>query len=108
MDSLYHELLQRKLAQIDLVALGDAWLPSAIRKSALIPFSNPIEYRQGKETLNRSSDLSTRWFNQLSRRWQRFVTRDRHGELSDVGQIWAVPFRWGSVLVGYKEPLLQK
>ena len=35
----------------------------------------------------------------LSPRWQRLVRRDGRGQLSERGDVWAAPHRWGCTLV---------
>ncbi|MGJ3249806.1 MAG: extracellular solute-binding protein [Elainellaceae cyanobacterium] len=69
----------------DLVTLGDYWLAPAIRQDLIQPLDLP--------------DVS---WNALSRKWQQIARRDRQGFLSDQGEIWAAPYRWGSLVIAYR------
>lgn len=69
-----------------LASLGDYWLPPAIQQNLLHPLS--VE------------DLD-RW-PALPPLWQKLVRRDRAGNLSDQGDIWGAPYRWGATLIAYR------
>lgn len=38
----------------------------------------------------------------LSPRWQRLLRRDERGQLSERGDVWAAPHRWGCTLVAVR------
>jgi putative spermidine/putrescine transport system substrate-binding protein len=68
----------------DLVTLGDFWLTAAVQQ-LIQPL--PLETISG--------------WQQLPPAWQRLVRRDAQGQLSDTGQLWAAPYRWGSLVIAY-------
>lgn len=76
----------------DLVTLGDSWLTQAIKGKLIQPFD--IGEIPG--------------WQQLPPRWQSLVRRDNKGKIADNGQIWAVPYRWGTTLIVYDENQFQK
>lgn len=69
----------------DLVTLGDYWLTTAIQQGLIQPLD--IESLSGWE--------------QLPPNWQAFVRRDRQGQLAETGDIWAAPYRWGTMMMAY-------
>lgn len=69
----------------DLVTLSDYWLAPAIRQDLIQPL-----------------DLSDVSWNALPQKWQQIARRDRQGFLSDQGEIWAAPYRWGSLVIAYR------
>lgn len=72
----------------DLVTIGDFWLAAAIQQQLIQPL--PLEIMAG--------------WQQLSPAWQRLVRRDRQGQLSETGELWAAPYRWGSLMIAYYRP----
>jgi len=69
----------------DLVTLGDFWLPAAIQQGLIQPLDpKPL----------------TQWSN-LPDRWQTLVQRDAQGQLDPQGQVWAAPYRWGTMAIVY-------
>jgi putative spermidine/putrescine transport system substrate-binding protein len=72
----------------DLVTIGDFWLAAAIQQQLIQPL--PLETMAG--------------WQQLSPAWQRLVRRDRQGQLSETGELWAAPYRWGSLMIAYHRP----
>jgi putative spermidine/putrescine transport system substrate-binding protein len=72
----------------DLVMLGDAWLAKAIEWQLIQPI-DPIR-------LSRWLSLSTQPL------WQNLVKRNARGQLDLKGQIWGVPYRWGSTVLAYR------
>ncbi|MBE9177456.1 extracellular solute-binding protein [Oculatella sp. LEGE 06141] len=69
----------------DLITLGDFWLTSAIQQGLIQPLE--IDTLSGWE--------------QLPANWQAFVRRDRQGQLAETGDIWAAPYRWGTLMMAY-------
>lgn len=69
----------------DLVTLGDFWLAAAVQQKLIQPL--PLETISG--------------WQQLPPKWQRLVRRDSQGQPSDTGQLWAAPYRWGSLVIAY-------
>ncbi|MGJ3248768.1 MAG: extracellular solute-binding protein [Elainellaceae cyanobacterium] len=69
----------------DLVTLGDYWLAPAIRQDLIQPL-----------------DLPEVSWNALPSKWQQLVRRDRQGFLSEQGEVWAAPYRWGSLVIAYR------
>ncbi|XP_052151190.1 uncharacterized protein LOC127769630 [Oryza glaberrima] len=97
LDVLYSEMsqcldkgqLQQKSAMAaDVVSIGDSWLGYAIRKGLVEPVKNAEEQD---------------WFQSLSNRWKIHLCRNRNGEVDPNGSIWAVPYRWGTVVIAYKK-----
>jgi putative spermidine/putrescine transport system substrate-binding protein len=72
---------------VDLVTLGDYWLAPAIQQSLIEPLA--VE------------DIPE--WQQLPDLWKQLVRRDdRQGQLSQTGQIWAAPYRWGTLMMIYR------
>lgn len=69
----------------DLVTLGDAWLESAIKQQLIQPL--------------KITELNG--WQQLPARWQEIVTRDKQGQLTNSGQVWGAPYRWGTTVIAY-------
>jgi putative spermidine/putrescine transport system substrate-binding protein len=74
----------------NLVSLSDAWLPTAISKKSI----QPIEVKN-----------LTNWSN-LEARWRELPRRDDLGNSSPSGQIWGVPYRWGTTVIIYNRDKL--
>ena len=71
----------------NLVTLGDIWLEKAIKKELIQPL-----------TVN-----SLRNWEMLPASWQKLVQRDRNGNLDARGEVWGIPYRWGSTVIAYRE-----
>jgi putative spermidine/putrescine transport system substrate-binding protein len=81
-------LIDRKQGKkADLVTLGDFWLKLAISQQLIEPLDI--------ENLPNWSKLPSNW--------QQLVRRDNQGNLDENGLIWGAPYRWGSVLISYRE-----
>ncbi|WP_310487846.1 extracellular solute-binding protein [Chamaesiphon sp. VAR_69_metabat_338] len=74
----------------NLVSVSDAWLATAIAKKSI----QPIETQE-----------LTNW-GKLETRWHELVRRDALGNRSEKGQIWGVPFRWGTTVILYRRDKL--
>ncbi|HEY9816945.1 MAG TPA: extracellular solute-binding protein [Candidatus Obscuribacterales bacterium] len=77
----------------DWMTLGDAWLAAAIQQDLIRPIAN-------LETLDA-------WA-QLPPQWQALVRRDRQGAPQPEGDIWAAPYRWGSLVLVYSVAAMEK
>ncbi|ASC69363.1 Spermidine/putrescine-binding periplasmic protein 1 [Halomicronema hongdechloris C2206] len=66
----------------DWVSLGDYWLTAAVQEQLIQPLRS--EHLPG--------------WQRLSPAWQQLVRRDRNGQFAEDGAIWAVPYRWGSLI----------
>lgn len=77
---------QKAVPVADVMTLGDYWLAPAIQQGLIqpLPISNLKEWQQ------------------LPPLWQSLVRRDRQGNLSEQGDIWAAPYRWGSLMMVYR------
>jgi putative spermidine/putrescine transport system substrate-binding protein len=75
----------------DLATLGDYWLTEAIQSNLITPLN---------------LDSLTAWDN-LPPRWQTLVRRNGEGELDPDGEIWGAPYRWGTLLIAYRQDLLK-
>ncbi|EEC77931.1 uncharacterized protein [Oryza sativa Japonica Group] len=82
------QLKQKSAMAADVVSIGDSWLGYAIRKGLVEPVKNAEEQD---------------WFQSLSNRWKIHLCRNRNGEVDPNGSIWAVPYRWGTVVIAYKK-----
>ncbi|WP_026098381.1 extracellular solute-binding protein [Kamptonema formosum] len=70
----------------DLVTLGDYWLAKAIEQKLIQPLT-PAQL-PGWE--------------RLPSRWQMLVRRNDSGQIDKNGQVWAAPYRWGTVMIAYR------
>lgn len=68
----------------DLLTLGDFWLAPAIQQGLIRPL-----------------DLELQW-ELLAPEWQTLVRRDRQGQPDPQGEIWAAPYRWGTLMIAYQ------
>jgi putative spermidine/putrescine transport system substrate-binding protein len=73
-----------------LVSIGDAWLATAIGEKLIQPI----------ETNN-----LTNW-DKLDSRWHEISRRDDRGNHSSSGQVWGVPYRWGTTVIIYRRDKL--
>ena len=71
----------------DVVTLGDAWLRDAIRQELIQPWQ--IDSLEGWKTLDD--------------RFQQLVRRNAQGMPDDRGEIWGLPYRWGSTAIAYRQ-----
>jgi putative spermidine/putrescine transport system substrate-binding protein len=69
----------------NLVSIGDAWLATAIQEKSI----QPIDPKN-----------LTNW-NKLEARWHQVAQRDDKGISSSNGQVWGVPYRWGTTVILY-------
>ncbi|KAL3498118.1 hypothetical protein ACH5RR_040850 [Cinchona calisaya] len=84
---------QKSALAADVVTLGDSWLSFAIKEGL-------IEAIQGVEGQD--------WFRDLTDEWKVYLRRSSDGKLDPLGQIWAAPYRWGSLVIAYKKSKFQK
>lgn len=75
----------KTLAIANLVTLGDYWLEAAIQQNLIRPLD--ITGLKG--------------WQQLPRPWQDIVKRDHQGQLSNSGEVWGAPYRWGTTVIAY-------
>ena len=78
--------------QMDLLTLGDSWLTPAIQQGLIQPL--PLTEIAGWDL--------------LPPQWQQFVRRDRQGLLSESGELWAAPYRWGTLMMVYRTEAFQQ
>ncbi len=74
----------------NLVSIGDAWLATAIEKKLI----QPIDPKNLKN------------WNKLETRWHQVAQRDDKGISSSNGQVWGVPYRWGTTVILYRRDKL--
>ncbi|WRX16892.1 hypothetical protein QQP08_009379 [Theobroma cacao] len=77
----------------DIVTLGDSWLPHAIKKAIIEPIT-AAEHQD--------------WFKELGHQWKVYLRRNHNGDIDPQGQIWAAPYRWGTMVIAYKKTKFQK
>ncbi len=70
----------------NLVSIGDAWLATAIGEKSIQPIDP-------KSLAN---------WNKLESRWHEVAQRDDKGISNSNGQIWGVPYRWGTTVILYR------
>lgn len=71
----------------DLMTLGDYWLTTAIQQKLLQPLR--------LETVEAWQPLANQEI------WQALVRRDAQGRPNREGEIWAAPYRWGTLMIAY-------
>lgn len=71
----------------DLSTLGDYWLTSAIQQNLIHPLN--LEDVQDWKALS-NQDI-----------WTTLVRRDAQGQPNRDGEIWAAPYRWGTLMIAY-------
>ncbi|XP_021855882.2 uncharacterized protein [Spinacia oleracea] len=72
----------------DLISVGDSWLDLMISKSII----EPVQMAEDHD-----------WFKGLAVKWKVFLRRNNEGKIDPEGRIWAVPYRWGSMVIAYKK-----
>jgi putative spermidine/putrescine transport system substrate-binding protein len=70
----------------NLVSIGDAWLATAIQEKSI----QPIDPKNLKN------------WNKLESRWHEIAQRDDRGVRNSTGQVWGVPYRWGTTVILYR------
>jgi putative spermidine/putrescine transport system substrate-binding protein len=70
----------------NLVSIGDAWLATAIQDKSI----QPIEPKNLKN------------WNKLEAKWHQVAQRDNKGVSNSNGQVWGVPYRWGTTVILYR------
>ncbi|MGD1918056.1 MAG: extracellular solute-binding protein, partial [Pleurocapsa sp.] len=76
----------------DLTSLGDAWLSMAIEQGLIQPLDI-------KSLAN---------WKKLPSAWQKLVRRNNKGNVTNDGEIWGAPYRWGSTVIAYKSDKLNE
>ncbi len=70
----------------NLVSIGDAWLATAIQAKTIQPIDTSNLKNWGK----------------LDSRWHELAQRDSQGNSTSAGQVWGVPYRWGTTVIVYR------
>jgi putative spermidine/putrescine transport system substrate-binding protein len=70
----------------NLVSIGDAWLATAIQEKSIQPID----------------PTSLKNWSKLDSRWHELAQRDDRGNNSSKGQVWGVPYRWGTTVILYR------
>ncbi len=74
----------------NLVSIGDAWLADAIQAKTIQPIAVENLKNWGK----------------LESRWHELARRDDRGNSAATGQVWGVPYRWGTTVIMYRRDKL--
>ncbi|XP_048500656.1 uncharacterized protein LOC104893138 isoform X3 [Beta vulgaris subsp. vulgaris] len=77
----------------DLVTIGDSWLDLMIGKSII----EPMEMAEDHD-----------WIKGLTEKWKVYLRRNSKGKIDPEAKIWAVPYRWGSMVIAYKKSKFEK
>ncbi|XP_077244726.1 putrescine-binding periplasmic protein-like protein isoform X2 [Tasmannia lanceolata] len=77
----------------DIATMGDSWLSLAVNEGTI----EPIHDVEGQD-----------WFNSLNEKWKVYLRRNNKGDLDSDGKIWGAPYRWGSMVIAYKENKFRK
>ncbi|MBF2073817.1 MAG: extracellular solute-binding protein [Synechococcales cyanobacterium C42_A2020_086] len=77
--------LANRTPMADLLTLGDFWLTAAIQQNLIQPLR--LEAIPG--------------WQQLPAPWQQLVRRNARGQLAPDGDLWAAPYRWGTLMLAY-------
>lgn len=83
----------RSILSADVVTVGDSWLRLAVSGGLIEPIDNAEHHD---------------WFKRLDQKWQALLRRDEEGRFNSKGLIWGVPYRWGSMVIAYKNDRLAK
>ena len=68
----------------DLITLGDFWLAPAIQQGLIRPLTLELQWEL------------------LAPEWLELMKRDRQGQPDPQGEIWAAPYRWGTLMIAYQ------
>ncbi|ESQ33686.1 hypothetical protein EUTSA_v10007328mg [Eutrema salsugineum] len=80
-------------AAADMISIGDSWLSFAIKEKLIEPIKG-IEDQD--------------WYKGLSDKWKIYLRRNYAGEKAPDGETWAVPYRWGTMVIAYKKSKFQQ
>ncbi|KAG2320582.1 hypothetical protein Bca4012_056380 [Brassica carinata] len=83
----------KKGSAADMISLGDSWLSFAIKEKLIEPMKG-VEDEE--------------WYKGLSDKWKVYLRRNYGGEQAPDGETWAVPYRWGSMVIAYKKSKFQQ
>ncbi|MGD1905270.1 MAG: extracellular solute-binding protein [Leptolyngbyaceae cyanobacterium] len=84
-------LVNRATPLADWVGLGDYWLTAAIQQELI----QPLPEMPGIIDV-------------LPARWRSLLARNPQGDLSENAPLWAVPYRWGSLVLVYNRRAFQR
>lgn len=90
-------LSKKKPGTPDFVTLGDFWLANAVRQGLLQPFSEADRAKL------------TSW-PQLAKnpKFLEILQRNGQGQVDPQGQVWGIPYRFGSTVIAYRRDILQQ
>jgi putative spermidine/putrescine transport system substrate-binding protein len=90
--SLLDKILNRAKKYPSITSLGDSWLASAIEQNLIQPL----------ETKNLAN------WQKLPSSWQKLVRRNNQGNITNDGEIYGAPYRWGTTVIAYQSDKLNE
>lgn len=90
--NLLDQIFNRAKKNPNLTSLGDGWLSVAIEKKLIQPLET-------KHLAN---------WKKLPASWKKLVRRNNKGNITNDGEIWGAPYRWGSTVIAYKADKLNE
>ncbi|KAG6543404.1 hypothetical protein Mapa_015320 [Marchantia paleacea] len=87
------QLTPKSALSADLVTIGDSWVGRAVSGGLITPIENVEKYE---------------WFQRLGTTWQTYLRRNEFGDVDPNGKVWAVPYRWGKVVIAFNRQKLQQ
>ena len=90
--NLLNKIFNNSEQPSDLISLGDSWLSLAIEQNLLQPL-------EPKNLAN---------WQKLPSSWQKLVRRNNKGNITNEGEVWGAPYRWGSTVIAYRKDKLSE
>lgn len=79
---------------VDLISIGDYWLQKAIEQQLIHP-------------IDASKIPAWSQLPGLANVWKPLVTRNKQGQPDPNGDVWALPYRWGTTVIAYRKDIFR-